>query len=466
MQQLCLIAEVPLHPHPLGPVHVGECSVTPNSTPLTTSSLKTPHSSTMASSIRGSSRNPSYSTGAYQNVTNERSSYNINYYRQQRSTSTIETNTNNRDAISDAIMPPEYPRAPNSPIHPMQHLDNTVADTATTGTYQRRHNYSNTSSANDEIRYDRIDDEMLSHLPPTSPTIGMQDLGSTNASGAECQQRTCICHDKVYPKDCSTCQPNNSRACRQHVLITCSALNCQKQFHKRCICHLLRIDLSDEAGINSYMCMECASTQQATNPDVTRPFEDLDRSSKMFRLGLVPDQAHSQSARDEEKKVQILLRDMEKCMPPDRLSQFKNTHPLPYPSAVKMNDKAIYNHVVCGRRFEISMMLYDVHKCHCCGRAQPCHTDTLYDKHSPTPPPFKSQHLVNKHHKAWHCRCWGLCKGSQFFADTKPTHIAEFQRFHDGQHPKEFFNDSQPNAWICNTCYQDHTADQVKARGM
>jgi len=36
---------------------------------------------------------------------------------------------------------------------------------------------------------------MLSHLPPapTSPTTGMQDLGGTNASGAECQERTCVC---------------------------------------------------------------------------------------------------------------------------------------------------------------------------------------------------------------------------------------------------------------------------------
>jgi hypothetical protein len=80
---------------------------------------------------------------------------------------------------------------------------------------------------------------------------------------------------------------------------------------------------------------------------------------------LVPDlDRNSNSARDEEKKVQILLCDMETCMPPERLSQFKNTHPLPYPSAVKMNEKAINNHVICGRRFEISMMLYDVCKCH------------------------------------------------------------------------------------------------------
>jgi hypothetical protein len=76
-----------------------------------------------------------------------------------------------------------------------QNLDNTADDTATTGTYQHCHNYSHTSSANDEIRDDRIDDKMLSHLPPapTSPTTGMQDLGGTNASGAECQERTCVC---------------------------------------------------------------------------------------------------------------------------------------------------------------------------------------------------------------------------------------------------------------------------------
>jgi hypothetical protein len=88
------------------------------------------------------------------------------------------------------------------------------------------------------------------------------------------------------------------------------------------------------------------------------------------------------------------------------------------------------------------MMLYDLHKCHCCGCVQPCHTDTLLTNILQPHP----QHLVNKHHKAWHCRCWGLCKDSQFFADTKPTHIAEFKRFHDGEHPKDFFNDSQPNA--------------------
>jgi hypothetical protein len=434
------------------------------------------------SSIRDSARITSYSTGVCQNVTHESSIYNINYRRRrQQSNATNGTNTNDsvnnneslnasaayviRDAISAAMMPPELPHAPNSPIHGMQNLDNTADDTDTTGTYQRRLNCSQNSSATDEIR----DDVMQSDLPPapTSPTIGMQDLGGTNASGADCQERTCVCHDKVYPKNCSFCQPHNSRACRQHVLIKCSAQNCQKQFHKKCICHLLRIDLSEEAEINSYMCMECTCKRQATNPDVTCPFEDLDQSSKMFRLGLVPDlDRNSNSARDEEKKIKILLRDMETCMPPERLSQFKSTHPLPYPSAVKMNEKAINNHVICGRRFEISMMLYDVRKCHCCGRVQPCHTDTLYDKHSPSPPPFKSQHLVNKHHKAWHCQCWGFCKGSQFFADAKSTHIAEFKHLHGGLHPKQFFNDSQPNAWICNTCYQDHTADQIKAQGM
>ena len=119
------------------------------STPSTTSSLQTPHSFDMTSthsSIRDSARIPSFSTGVCQNVTHESSIFNINYRRRrQQSNATTGTNTNdsvnnneslnasaadvNRDAISAAMMPPELPHAPNSPIHGMQNLDNTADDT-------------------------------------------------------------------------------------------------------------------------------------------------------------------------------------------------------------------------------------------------------------------------------------------------------------------------------------------------
>ena len=398
-------------------------------TPSTASLLQSPHSFDMSStqnSIRDSARIQSISTGSQQNATNRQSSYNINYrIQQQQSIDISGTNehTNdthnasavddNRDAISDAIMPSELPHAPNSPIH------------------------------------------------------GMQDLDQTNASGSECHDRTCICHDKIYPKNCTFCKPNISLACNLHVLIQCAGLNCQKQFHKSCICHLLRLDLSQDLEINSYMCMECTCTQQATNDDVSSDFNTLDLDSQMKRLGL-----HSgpigivHRLRDNRAWLNALIRDMEKCIPPDRVHQFKNTQPLPYPSAVKMNDQAIQKHVLCGRRLEISLMLFDVHKCQCCGRVQPNHDDsTFVDKNYS--PPFKSQHLANRHWRVWHCTCWGFCKGSQFFSDAKPTHIEEFKQHHNGQHPKDFLDVSQPNAWMCNTCYNHElTLAQVKNGGL
>ena len=400
------------------------------STPSTASLLQSHHSFDMSStqsSIRDSARIPSISTGAQQNVTHRQSMYNINYHRnqQQQSNDTSSSNESNndtqnasprahhRDAISDAIMPlGELPHAPTSPIHMMQHIDHTTT------------------------------------------------------SGSECHVRTCICHDKIYPKNCTQCKPNISHACNLHILINCSGPNCHKQFHKICICHLLRLDLSQDLEINSYMCMECTSTQQASNPDVASDFNTLDLDSQMKRLGLASGPIGDvHLSRDNRVRLNTLIRDMEKCIPTDRIHQFKNTQPLPYPSAVRMNDQAIEKHVRCGRRLEISLMLYEVHKCECCGRVQPSHNDsTFVDKNNS--PPFKSQHLVNKHWRVWHCKCWGYCNGSQFFSDAKPTHIEAFKQHHIGLHPKDFLNLSAPNSWLCNTCYSHElTVDQVKNGG-
>ena len=161
--------------------------------------------------------------------------------------------------------------------------------------------------------------------------------------------------------------------------------------------------------------MECTSTQQVSNNDVSSDFNTLDLDSQMKRLGLHsgPTGNHNM-VRENRVRLNALIRDMDKCIPQDRIHQFKNTQPLPYPSAVMMNDQATQKHVICGCCLEISLMLYDVHKCQCCGRVQPSHNDsTFVDKNKS--PPVKSQHLVNRHWRVWHCKCWGFCKGSHFF---------------------------------------------------
>ena len=114
------------------------------------------------------------------------------------------------------------------------------------------------------------------HDAPHSPIRGMQDLDHPIVSLSENRERTYTCHDKIYPKNCNLCKPNISQPCYKHILINCSGQNCQKHFHKKCICHLLCISLSQEQEINSYLCMECTSTQQASNQDVTSCFDTLD----------------------------------------------------------------------------------------------------------------------------------------------------------------------------------------------
>ena len=104
--------------------------------------------------------------------------------------------------------------------------------------------------------------------------------------------------------------------------------------------------------------MECTSTQQASNPDVASDFNTLDLDSQMKRLGLASGPIGDvHLSRDNRVRLNTLIWDMKKCIPTDKFHQFKNTQPLPYPSAVRMNDQAIEKHVCCGRRLEILLML-------------------------------------------------------------------------------------------------------------
>jgi hypothetical protein len=188
--------------------------------------------------------------------------------------------------------------------------------------------------------------------------------------------------------------------------------------------------------INAYKCIECTEQVTTNNDDTT--FVDLDLRGKMRQLGMKPSTfSGSDEVRAQKKKLNAILQDMSQCLPQNEIDEVKNTKPRPYPSAVKMNPQAVDKHVLSGRRTEISLMLYNIHKCKCCGRVQPSHIDsTFVDKDKS--PPLKIEHLVNKHYRVWHCNCWGFCKGSQFFSNVKDMHINEYKRNHNGNHPSDF----------------------------
>ena len=55
-----------------------------------------------------------------------------------------------------------------------------------------------------------------------------------------------------------------------------------------------------------------------------------------------------------------------------------NKTPVPYPTIVNMDNDMINKHVLLGRIFESSMLMYDIHQCHCCGMVLPHHSDDTF----------------------------------------------------------------------------------------
>ena len=110
-------------------------------------------------------------------------------------------------------------------------------------------------------------------------------------------------------------------------------------------------------------------------------------------------------------------------------------------------------HALYGRRFDTSMLWYDVSNYDCCGKIFINHDDTLLERENI----IRRSHLPRKKHKAWKCCCIKTCNGEQFHCPKKTTQIHYFSLHHDGKDPWEFLNltENNPNASICDFCYKD-----------
>jgi hypothetical protein len=272
--------------------------------------------------------------------------------------------------------------------------------------------------------------------------------------------------------ECTECVPASEISCMRHALIKCSKDSCTKKFHKACIASLQYVDIHDNIALSNYMCMECKCQQDLDEDGMVIPFAQLTgpqgHNEKLLRLGLFPIQPRTaHSSRTEVALINSIVKDMRNCMTDDDVDAILDSKPRAYPTAVKMSDEVIDKHVRCGRRFEISMRLYKVHQCDCCGRTQPGHLDSKFCIDAKNnPPPFEQQHLTRKYKHVWHCNCWGFCKGSQFYSGQKTTHIQEYRSKHNGQTPSEFLGLQEPNAIICDKCYgSEITPTQIAGGG-
>jgi len=272
--------------------------------------------------------------------------------------------------------------------------------------------------------------------------------------------RICICDNPSIPPSCTNgCSVEQNTRCQEHTLVSCTSNDCRRHFHLGCLASLRQVPINN-FDPSSYSCMFC---EESSVPASVHWTDLRSLETKLARYGIEYSHDHNiqHSRRREILKMQEVLKS--KCdISRDILDAFQNNDPRPYPTAMAMSQVSKSRHVLSGRRFEISMLMYDVKQCSCCGRTQPGHVDPYFPKDVP----FDWKHLMNKTHSAWHCTCDGFCKGSQFYGAKKRTEINLFQTKHGGETPWDFLgvDKNEPNAILCDACYYEIESKDVQGK--
>jgi ribosomal protein L32 len=303
-----------------------------------------------------------------------------------------------------------------------------------------------------------------------------------NLDESRLNPRICLCDQHLFPLSCEECDVNTGTACALHMTVTCNGIECEKRFHKDCLCTGLSTYATLDELRDSHTCMECSCRADAATED--QPYDyfplhslnDIDSmNDRLLRFGMDPLPPNAQTpqrrkARTSMKNLKDALdhcnRDLdglpalvERGIDP---SDILDSKPRSLPTPVHMAPDSIDSHVRAGRRAEFSLSLYGVNSCSCCGSVKPHHADPEFPKGEDAP--FQRMHLLNESHHAWHCTCQGYCKGSQFYASKRPSVIDAYKREHGGQSPQEY-RDAHPNqvteATLCHKCYTEVTSKNV-----
>ena len=155
--------------------------------------------------------------------------------------------------------------------------------------------------------------------------------------------------------------------------------------------------------------------------------------------------------------------DLDVQQSPDDCQELLDTDPRHHPCPVKMNDESKETVLLAGRRFTLSMQLFDCNRCSCCGCTKPFHADPVFPPHSDCP--FPPKHLADKYHPAWKCDCHN-CKGALYYGANRTNIMAFYRHKHGGTDPWEVMpegDEKSTNAMLCNSCYKEQSAKDEDA---
>ncbi len=320
-----------------------------------------------------------------------------------------------------------------------------------------------------------------SDAPQREPLTG----GGINLDGQRLNPRICICDQQLFPITCDDCDIGSNTACHHHKVVSCNKVDCEKRFHKVCLCTGLSTDATLDDLADSYTCMECQCRDESAGEDTpyanfplrSNNIESLNERLLRFGLEALPNDAPSAQRSAARTKMKHLKTALDKCnrdltpTPPELQASgidpggILDSKPRNYPSPVHMAPESIDRHVRTGRRAEFSLSLYGVNRCSCCGSVKPNHEDPQFPKDAP----FQRMHLLNKSHHAWHCTCLGYCKGSQFYASKRSSVMSWYKEKHGGQSPSEYELNNHgtvAEVSLCQKCYDEVKPDNLSGREM
>ena len=220
---------------------------------------------------------------------------------------------------------------------------------------------------------------------------------------------------------------------------------CKKEFHPECYNLIIKQANDDN---NTFLCLECRCKKVIPDP---KPWIELNANQmdvKLERFGIDP------FSIDRRKAIRN-MNQLKKCLQETNAEELYNkvidSHPQAYPCPAKIDSEKVRQHTLCGRRFEVSQLLYSVERCSCCGKTKPYHHDPLVISSSGKK--HKQTYFKEKFHPAFQCNCPLYCKGEQFYAVKKSTERNKYSVTHNGRAILE------SNAKLCDACYKDIESD-------
>ena len=394
-------------------------------------------------SITQSARIPSRS----KSKTQKKSMYDLQYFKDKRKSMFVSPTQPSKDEIEDVnVLKPILLDEENSSYCSTVNFECNLNDSA--DVYHSDIEEDNDSSINDEISVDsgyinNTESFDIGREPHAEATIQNESHIVENNN----VKRICYCDKLPLPIDCNDCNRGSCIPCDKHTIIYCGNEDCRKPMHKGCIATYFGLDLN---SMNDDDIMECNKCLSNGNNE-SEPWDSTDDDTKRVRFGLFPDQ----NINLVKKMKKILL---EECdIPYNILDDIQNNDPKPHPSVTPITIEREDLHALCGRRFDLSMMMYSIHSCDCCGITKPLHRDRYY----PDNAIFERKHFIQSFYKAWHCTCDGYCKEDQFYGSKQRSSIKLYRDNHNGLAPWEFLKVSkkETNAILCRKCN-----DEIKAR--